>query len=72
MQQLLPFAQSAIESGNQVQAVLPIRNVNRVVGTILGSEITRKYGLEGLPDDTVKFNLLALPDKALGPLYLKV
>ena len=37
---------------------LPIRNVNRTVGTMLGSEVTRRYGAEGLPDDTIrlKFN----------------
>ena len=33
-------------------AELPIRNVNRVVGTILGSEITKRHW-QGLPDDTV-------------------
>jgi glutamate synthase (ferredoxin) len=37
---------------------MPIRNVNRTVGTILGSELTRRYGLKGLPDDTItiRFN----------------
>jgi glutamate synthase (ferredoxin) len=37
---------------------MPIRNVNRTVGTILGSELTRRYGFDGLPDDTIsiKFN----------------
>ena len=37
---------------------LPIRNINRTVGTILGSELTRRHGSAGLPDDTIqlKFN----------------
>ena len=35
---------------------MPIRNVNRTVGTILGSEVTRRYGGPGLPDDTIKLN----------------
>ena len=48
----------AIERGEKVKAELPIINVNRVVGTIVGSEITKKHGPAGLPEDTVhlKFN----------------
>ena len=55
---LLDLCRPAIERGEAVRAELPIRNVNRVVGTILGNEITRKYGAAGLPDGTVqlKFN----------------
>jgi glutamate synthase (ferredoxin) len=54
---LLPLCQPAIEKGEKVSATLPIRNVNRTVGTILGNEITKKHW-HGLPDDTVhlKFN----------------
>ncbi len=54
---LLPLCKPAIEKGEKVTATLPIRNVNRTVGTILGNEITKRYW-EGLPDDTVhlKFN----------------
>ncbi|MGH8294259.1 MAG: glutamate synthase-related protein, partial [Steroidobacteraceae bacterium] len=51
---LLAICRPAIERGEPVRAELPIRNVNRVVGTITGSEITRKYGPQGLPDDTVR------------------
>jgi glutamate synthase (ferredoxin) len=51
---LLGLCRPAIERGEQVRAELPIFNVNRVVGTITGSEITRKYGPEGLPDDTIR------------------
>ncbi|HEV2441863.1 MAG TPA: glutamate synthase large subunit, partial [Steroidobacteraceae bacterium] len=51
---LLEICRPAIERGEAVRAELPIRNVNRVVGTITGSEITRKYGPEGLPDDTIR------------------
>ena len=51
-------AAPALERGETVEIDLPIRNVNRTVGTILGSELTRKYGAAGLPDDTIriKFN----------------
>jgi len=55
---LLDICKPAIERGEKVKAELPIINVNRVVGTIVGSEITRKHGPNGLPEDTVhlKFN----------------
>ncbi|MBE7497286.1 MAG: glutamate synthase large subunit [Verrucomicrobiaceae bacterium] len=54
---LLDLCKPAIEKGEKVSATLPIRNVNRTVGTILGNEITKKHW-HGLPDDTVhlKFN----------------
>ncbi len=55
---LLKLCAPAIERREKVVAELPIRNVNRVVGTILGSEVTRKHGADGLPEDTIqlKFN----------------
>ncbi len=52
-QQLLKLAAAALEKGQRVSLELPIRNVNRTVGTILGSELTRRYGFNGLPDDTI-------------------
>jgi glutamate synthase (ferredoxin) len=55
---LLDICKPAIERGEKVKAELPIINVNRVVGTITGSEITKRHGPNGLPEDTVqlKFN----------------
>ena len=55
---LLDICKPAIERGEKVRAELSIHNVNRVVGTIAGSEITKKHGPNGLPEDTVhvKFN----------------
>ena len=53
---LLDLCKPALEDGEPVQAELPIRNRNRVVGTILGSELTRRYGADGLPDDTIKID----------------
>ena len=55
---LLGICKPAIERGEKVRAELPIKNVDRVVGTIVGSEITKKHGPNGLPEDTVllKFN----------------
>jgi glutamate synthase (ferredoxin) len=57
-QEILPLATPALEKGKKVEIEMPIRNVNRTVGTILGSELSRKYGLDGLPDDTItlRFN----------------
>jgi glutamate synthase (ferredoxin) len=51
---LIPICGPALEHKRKVRAVLPIRNVNRTVGTRLGSEITRRYGADGLPDDTIQ------------------
>ncbi len=50
---LLKLAAPALERAEPVKIELPIRNVNRTVGTILGSELTRKYGANGLPDDSI-------------------
>ncbi|WP_026938930.1 glutamate synthase large subunit [Holophaga foetida] len=55
-QVLLDLAKPALERGEKVSATLPIRSLNRVVGTMLGSEITRKYGAEGLPEDTIQLH----------------
>jgi glutamate synthase (NADPH/NADH) large chain len=53
--ELIKIAAPALERGEQVRADIAIRNVNRTVGTILGQEITRRYGVDGLPDDTIRF-----------------
>ncbi len=51
---LLKICEPALERGEKVDVSLPIKNVNRVVGTIVGSELTRRYGEAGLPDDTIR------------------
>jgi glutamate synthase (ferredoxin) len=66
MTTILALCQPAIERGEKVEAKLPIRNVNRVVGTITGSEITRKYGPEGLPDDTIKLHFTGSAGQSFG------
>ncbi len=50
---LLELCRPALERGEKVAFDLPIRNVHRVVGTQVGSEVTRRYGPEGLPEDTI-------------------
>ena len=52
-QVLLDLCEPALKEGKQVTETLPIKNTNRVVGTILGSDVTRKFGPEGLPEDTI-------------------
>jgi glutamate synthase (ferredoxin) len=50
---LLDFCKPALQNGTRVEIDLPIRNINRVVGTQVGSEVTRRFGPDGLPDDTI-------------------
>ncbi|HTU08706.1 MAG TPA: glutamate synthase-related protein, partial [Trebonia sp.] len=50
---LIQLAEGALEEGLPVRLELPIRNVNRTVGTMLGYEVTKRWGGEGLPPDTI-------------------
>ena len=52
-QTLIQLAAGSLENGTPMSTNMPIRNVNRTVGTLLGSEVTRRYGARGLPDDTI-------------------
>ncbi len=63
---LLELCKPAIEFGEKIKAELPIINVNRVVGTILGSEITRKHGEKGLPEDTVHLHFKGSAGQSFG------
>jgi glutamate synthase (NADPH/NADH) large chain/glutamate synthase (ferredoxin) len=49
-----------------VSLELPVRNVNRTVGTLLGSEVTRRYGAQGLPDDTIHVTLTGSAGQSIG------
>ncbi len=55
---LIELCEPALTRGEKVRFELPIRNTNRTVGTMLGSRLTKKWGGDGLPDDTItlKFN----------------
>jgi glutamate synthase (ferredoxin) len=63
---LLKICEPAIERGERVHADLPIRNVNRVVGTIVGSEVTKKHGPNGLPEDTIHLKFTGSAGQSLG------
>ncbi|MBX2865754.1 MAG: glutamate synthase large subunit [Leptolyngbyaceae cyanobacterium MAG.088] len=62
---LLDLCKPAIDNGEKVSATLPICNINRVVGTILGNEITKKHW-EGLPEDTVHLTFQGSAGQSFG------
>ena len=68
---LLRLCAPAIERQEKVMAVLPIRNVNRVVGTIVGSEVTRRWGAEGLPEDTIEIHFTGSAGQSFGAFMPK-
>lgn len=51
--EIIKRCQPALEKGEKVEFELPIRNINRTVGTMTGSRLTKKWGGNGLPDDTI-------------------
>ena len=63
---IVPLCKDALEEGKPVDAILPIRNINRTVGTILGYEITRRYGGKGLPEDTIKLHFNGSAGQSFG------
>ncbi|MGE0598343.1 MAG: glutamate synthase large subunit [Dehalococcoidia bacterium] len=64
--QLLELAAGALEHGEPVKLDMHIRNENRTVGTILGSNLTRKYGKNGLPDDTIDITFHGSAGQSFG------
>ncbi|GAA5168394.1 glutamate synthase large subunit [Pseudonocardia eucalypti] len=65
-QTLIQLAEAALEDAHQVRLELPVRNVNRTVGTLLGAEVTRRYGGSGLPEDTISLRLTGSAGQSLG------
>jgi glutamate synthase (NADPH) large chain len=63
---LIALAEGALEDAHPVRLELPVRNVNRTVGTLLGSEVTRRYGAQGLPTDTISVQLTGSAGQSLG------
>src|SRR5947199_2539212 len=63
---LIPACRDAIDHGTRVELSLPIRNVNRTVGTTLGYEVTLKRGAAGLPDDTIKVHFTGSAGQSFG------
>jgi glutamate synthase (ferredoxin) len=65
-QLLLKLCEPALARREPVRATLPISNTNRVVGTITGSELTRRFGPEGLPEDTIKLHFKGSAGQSFG------
>ena len=63
---LLELARPALESGEHVRLELPISNTDRTVGTILGSEVSLRYGEEGLPEDTIEIRFTGSAGQSFG------
>ncbi len=63
---LIQLCEGALEDGQPVELELPIRNVNRTVGTMLGYELTSRYGGGGLPDDTIQIRFTGSAGQSFG------
>ncbi len=63
---LISLCEGALLDGAPVSLELPVRNVNRTVGTMLGSYVTRRYGGDGLPDDTIDISFIGSAGQSFG------
>ncbi len=63
---LMKYAKPALENRTSVSRRLQIRNVHRTVGTMLSGQIARRYGSEGLPDDTIRFKFSGTAGQSFG------
>jgi glutamate synthase (ferredoxin) len=71
MTRLLDICEPAINRGEKVHAELPITNIDRVVGTIVGNEITRSHGPAGLPEGTVNLRFNGSAGQSFGAFIPK-
>jgi glutamate synthase domain-containing protein 2/glutamate synthase domain-containing protein 1/glutamate synthase domain-containing protein 3 len=63
---LIELAQPALERGEKVTIEMPIRNINRTVGTMLSNEIARRYGHDGLADETIRVRFAGSAGQSFG------
>jgi len=63
---LIELAAPALERGDKVAIDMPIRNINRTVGTMLSGEVAKRYGHDGLPDDTIHVRFAGSAGQSLG------
>ncbi len=68
---LIELAAPALERGEKVTIDTPIRNINRTVGTMLSGAIAKRYGHEGLPDDTIHVTLAGSAGQSFGAFLAK-
>jgi glutamate synthase (NADPH/NADH) large chain len=64
--ELIGLSDAALRGGEHVSITLPIRNTERAVGTMLGHEVTLRYGENGLPSGTIEINLSGSAGQSLG------
>lgn len=64
--ELINLSKEALENGKSVRLDMPVRNVNRTVGTMLGSEVTRKFGGAGLPANTIDITFHGSAGQSFG------
>ncbi|MDQ2725003.1 MAG: glutamate synthase large subunit, partial [Actinomycetota bacterium] len=64
--ELIAESRAALDDAHPVTISKKIRNVNRTVGTLLGAEVTRRYGGQGLPDGTIDVSLVGSAGQSLG------
>ena len=70
-QTLIQLAEGTLAGGAPVTLDLPVRNVNRSVGTLLGYHLTRRYGAAGLPDDSITVNFRGWAGMSFGAFLPK-
>ncbi|PKM77077.1 MAG: glutamate synthase large subunit [Firmicutes bacterium HGW-Firmicutes-15] len=71
MRKLLRMCKPALDHKKSIRAKLKINNVDRVVGTIIGSEISKRYGEDGLPEDTIKLTFVGSAGQSFGAFVPK-
>ena len=65
-QTLLQLCEGSLADGTRTVLELPVRNVNRTVGTMLGSELTRRHGGAGLPEGTIDITFTGSAGQSFG------
>jgi glutamate synthase (NADPH/NADH) large chain len=68
---LIAAATAALEDAQAVEIVLPITNVDQAVGTMLGNELTKRYGADGLPNGTINVHLTGSAGQSFGAFVPK-
>jgi glutamate synthase (NADPH/NADH) large chain len=63
---LIQLAEGALQDGTPLRLELPVRNVNRTVGTMLGYEVTKRWGADGLPDNTIDISFRGSAGQSFG------
>ncbi|HKQ23522.1 MAG TPA: glutamate synthase-related protein [Burkholderiales bacterium] len=68
---LIELAKPALERGDAVTIEMPIRNINRTSGTMLSGEVAKRYGHDGLPDDTIHIRFAGSAGQSFGAFLAK-